>query len=326
MFRGLRAGAIVPFVLFAARSNAQCDDWFDTIDGYHSTNGPDLIGRTYSNGAILGFPDPAYPVTVVTGMDSFPLLELRETALYALDSAGNPVFGTDFVGTELRARAADGTFVRLRINQITSAPDDRCFFEPNCIHAYVIEQLVGINWVPLCGSPGNPIEAVPIAGTWTGPGVHNPALGTTFACRDGAAGKCLYCHRYLRWVISDQEDLLQSCTRMVRADYCGSGMDNTIGGTPIISGDFLGQHVWNPNPDPPDGYLYEATWGPNGAYCVNAQRHMELLVIQHDHPERCPVVPSQCREEPIFMSPGRILKNKCEPVTSDPTVCVALRP
>jgi hypothetical protein len=310
---------------------AQCDDlgFYDDLGGYHSTNGPDLIGRTYLNGATIHFPDPGFPVTVYTDTDTFSLLELRETEFFATNSAGVVLFSTDFVGSVWDATALDGTPVRLRINQVTSAPDPRCAYETNCIHSYFIDQWIGSDWMPLCGTQSNPIEAIPIAGSWDPSGIHNPIVGTTFACRDGAAGKCLYCHRYLPWISgSDQENLLQSCTRMVRADYCGTGMDNTIGGTPIISGDFLNQHIWNPFPSPPDSFFYEATWGPDGAFCVNRQRHLELLRIADQHPERCRVdqIPFECWEDPPFINPTRILKNKCKPSETDPTICVPLRP
>jgi hypothetical protein len=305
---------MVPLVSVTAAAE---NDWYDAIDGYHSLNGPYLIGEGSQDGRMLDFPNPGCPIIVNTGTNSFPLLELRETELYALDSDGHPVSGTDFQGWQLNACALDGAPVTLRINQVSSAPDARCDFDPQCIHAYLIDQFDGTDWVPLCQADGVPISAVPVVGSWndlpTDHAHYNPN-GMTFVCLNGAPAKCLYYHRYLPWLPGgDQNNLWQSCIRMIRADYCGDGRDHTLGGTQIISGDFLTppQHVWVPGPDTPDS-LYEADWGPNGAECVNAVRHDELL-------QRCGVERDVCAGDFPFQPPNRILKNRCEPVGSPPS-------
>jgi hypothetical protein len=147
-----------------------------------------------------------------------------------------------------------------------------------------------------------PVLATAVAGQWDyhegvpGGGrktieMSNPASATkiTFACVDGAIGKCVkmgyapwkpapvectgstYFGTY-RCLQTSLEYAHEACVRMVRADYCGDGMPHTMDGMSI--------DIWDPghiNNETPYGtidtattvdYGHEAEWTPKGARCL----------------------------------------------------------
>ncbi len=78
-------------------------------------------------------------------------------------------------------------------------------------------------------------------------------------------------------------DFHQACTRMVRADYCGTGVAHTQEGTQIDVYDQLGIQKRVNN----SGMTFEAAWNPNGAVAINRTRFSKTLAqIQQDCPER----------------------------------------
>ncbi|MGZ3405617.1 MAG: ADYC domain-containing protein [Polyangia bacterium] len=111
----------------------------------------------------------------------------------------------------------------------------------------------------------------------------------TFACSDGAIGKCIEKMHYKPWALAarecagsgiyyhcmqpTQELLHEACVRMVRADYCGDGQDHTVNGMAIDVWDQ--SHIQNETPyarnDAPNGvpYGHEGEWTANGARCVS---------------------------------------------------------
>jgi hypothetical protein len=176
-----------------------------------------------------------------------------------------------------------------------------------------------------------PVDAIPLAGTWnlfpdlqsdidagetpTG-GAHVSASSNliTFACTNAALGECAKDLGYAPWrgaatsfcapgqtcvwVQSDYPNLHQACTRMIRADYCGTGMPHTVTGTNIDVYDRL--HINDPESydvvhidpytgEPPPGwpttYPWEALWGPQGAVMYTCDRY-EPLFEPFEH--RCP--------------------------------------
>ena len=120
----------------------------------------------------------------------------------------------------------------------------------------------------------------------------NPAYNTqiTFACVNGAIGKCVEQAGYKPWATTPmectgsqlignyrclqttQELIHESCVRMVRADYCGDGVDHTMDGMDLDVYDAPG--VIHETPYGPDGastvpYGHEAEWTPKGARCLS---------------------------------------------------------
>ena len=128
-------------------------------------------------------------------------------------------------------------------------------------------------WNPLCyDTHGLATEAILVGSVWssvTASRIHEASEGlVTFACRDAAIAKCVE-FGYRPWAEVEGvslSDLHQSCTRMVRADYCGDSVSHTLNGTGIHVVDQVGiQSV-----DPDVSYVVEAEWGPDGATCLNS--------------------------------------------------------
>ena len=137
-------------------------------------------------------------------------------------------------------------------------------------------------WEPLCEDG---VPAIPISNYWdetTGKRIDDPDV-VTFACTSGVLAHCVewgyrpwetaqQCFEYkvgkktkkFCWDVS-LEDHHQACTRMARADYCGTGEAWTVPGTPIDIYDGLSPKIEAPETDWP----IEAEWNPNGAYCLD---------------------------------------------------------
>ena len=127
------------------------------------------------------------------------------------------------------------------------------------------------------------------------------AKHVTFACSNGAIGKCVETMHYKPWALAarecarsstfpfllhcyqpTQELLHEACVRMVRADYCGDGQDHTVNGISIDVWDQSGiEHETPYAPAPsPSGipYGHEAEWTPNGARCLS-----QILMTRTSH-------------------------------------------
>lgn len=112
----------------------------------------------------------------------------------------------------------------------------------------------------------------------------SPSYSTqiTFACTDGAIGKCVEKAGYKPWAAArtecrvattdgqlecygeTQELLHEACVRMVRADYCGSGQSMTVDG--------IGIDLWDEssiNTESEQVWGKEGEWTPNGARCLD---------------------------------------------------------
>lgn len=283
------------------------------ITDYQSPNGPYLISQgPVLEGTGLAFPDQPIIVGPLTG-NPFPLEAVSSTELFATDGDGNRVRGRDFIGATLRAVSTSGAVVLMTIDDVLLGVADADPPNPNYFR-YLISQAVGPDWVPLCGFEGpTPVLAVPILGTWDSGANFNPSVGLTFACLNAAVGKCYARFGYNEvFVPNNWVDYLPACARMIRADYCGTGMEHTTPGTRISLGDSWVMHPWT-DPPPMATFVFEAAWGPGGATCVNYQRHSELVILENHYPGRCPVVPPACRQAPPFgpsFTPP-LLKNKC---------------
>lgn len=123
------------------------------------------------------------------------------------------------------------------------------------------------DWAPLCEA-----GVVALSGYWdvrqgveTG-GDHVPDPGViTFACGEGALGKCVE-NGYGPWRSARQGALHQACTRAIRADYCGDGRSLTRDGTWINLFDADGIQVDS------EPWSFEAEWDADGARCVDSMR------------------------------------------------------
>lgn len=156
------------------------------------------------------------------------------------------------------------------------------------IHYYELAMsLKGSNqWQPLCVDANNqPLPAIPVSGYWdetTGKKIVDKDV-VTLACTNGVIAHCVQwgyrpwakakrCDKWdkdkkhkndCEWI--SLENHHQACTRMARADYCGTGEPWTVPGTPIDIYDHLFTQIEAPETDWP----VEAEWGTNGAYCLD---------------------------------------------------------
>jgi ADYC domain len=88
--------------------------------------------------------------------------------------------------------------------------------------------------------------------------------------RIGAFGKCT------GWgFASASQSEFNACVRAARADYCGTGASYTRAGTPFVvyDGSATNQSLCRP------GECFEASWGTNGATCINHLRYEALLQL-----------------------------------------------
>lgn len=140
------------------------------------------------------------------------------------------------------------------------------------------------NLAELCGPddylnaeyPAQPV-ALPVPGAFdhTGAFIDTPRL-FTFACRTGVISKC-YRWGYRPWdstgIPGDTtaKKMLTACTRMARADYCGTGDSYTRYGTLINVFDRLSPAAQVSAPAP-TGLFFEAGWRDTGAVCLSHTR------------------------------------------------------
>ena len=143
------------------------------------------------------------------------------------------------------------------------------------------------SWSSLCTDhDGNPVPALPLHNRWdsdTGARIDDPDT-ITFACASGALGKCVR-WGYRPWATATRcsgaactqvslADYHQACTRMVRADYCGSGEPGTVDGTLIDVFDALAPQIQTAS----TGWALEAKWTPDGATCLGRKPREESLL------------------------------------------------
>lgn len=196
--------------------------------------------------------------------------------LQAYGSKGLLYRGADLAGARLQWLVDDGgkepLSAQLRIVAVTqsaSLPD-----------IYFTDIDVRINesqWGSLCSDgAGVPTSAIVVPGYFDlATADWRPGEGgeLAFACRGTAAGKCLE-WGYRMWAKHggvSLADHYRACTRMVRADYCGTNVPHTENGTPIDISDGLSPALLAPETDWP----IEAKWGPHGAVCLNQPRKLD---------------------------------------------------
>jgi hypothetical protein len=214
-------------------------------------NGRDLNGMNLGNGSIV------YNGVQLEG------LELDGSTLTAVADDGSVLTGTAMLGARLPATNADGEIVEVEVAAVHPTPG-----RPD-LTSYTLT-LAGAN---ICADDA---AGIFLAGVWDETATRRDGLAGaqdfayTFACSGGALAKCVD-WGYAPWVVG--QDVHQSCTRMVRADYCGDGDSYTKDGTLIEVGDAIGVQTFVTDPD----MEFEAGWGPSGAVCVNKPRFWESV-------------------------------------------------
>ncbi len=178
-------------------------------------------------------------------------------------------------------------------------------------------------------------EAIVSPGIWDSRANHlTSSTSFTISCMSGAIAKCGgYGTGYLPWkpTYSGSEpmwDMIQACTRMVRADYCGKGESNTYTGTFFNGYDTLWPHVMSDDNAADDGTLhtmkFESAWRPDGAVCLSKARwdnlpppeglcgddtHGPFTMVDHD-PAPFEFVPNICNDAAAATNPNAPWANR----------------
>jgi hypothetical protein len=191
-------------------------------------------------------------------------VSLDGATLAAIGPDGDALGVMDFLGARLPAITADGDVVELEVAEIRPTTD-----RPD-LTTYVLTY-EGRNVCP------HEEDGFFLQGVWDETATRQDAVdgdegfSYTFACASGALAKCV-AWGYAPWIVGS--DAHQSCTRMVRADYCGDGDSYTKDGTLIDVGDAVGVQTFVGDSE----LEFEAGWGPDGAVCVDKPRYYESVV------------------------------------------------
>ena len=236
-----------------------------------SLNGMSLNGMSLNGMSLNGMS--------LNGM-SLNGMSLNGSQLAGVTTDGQALAGEALVGAEVRGLLSNGATLPIRIDDATALP------APSAdVWGYAVSYGVDSGWIPLCGTDagGEPVLAVPLAGTWNhgvgeGGGAWTASADRfTFACRGTALTKCVELG-YKPWQSAggvSLRDHHQACTRMLRADYCGNGQPGTLDGWKVNLYDQIGVQG-----DTESGaeWVFEARWTASGAVCVDEVRALELVV------------------------------------------------
>jgi hypothetical protein len=178
----------------------------------------------------------------------------------------------------------------------------------------------------LTGPNPNSDWAVPLRGVYeadTGALDTSDTTRFTFGCDNGVIAKC-YRWGYKPWLDAPNADAVAlthwACTRMARADYCGSGEANTLDGTHIAFWDRLAPvptHAQPPQTTLPRELRFEAGWNSAGAVCLSHARWATMP----PPPVGCPLVaPSYLVDggTGVSCAPGEVVDAEEKPCA---TVC-----
>lgn len=178
--------------------------------------------------------------------------------------------GEDVVNAPPFTATYGGATIDMRIAKVYP-PDQE---EPRW--QYLLEQRNSAGeWEPACDAPPQlvppnqplptPTPALAMPGEWLTHFYSPLSTRVTFACRTGVAAKCdgWGYSATSQWPLQTKNgvptqanggNMIQACTQMARADYCGAGVPNTIDGTPIWINDAFTED------QTVDGFAFEAAW------------------------------------------------------------------
>jgi hypothetical protein len=204
---------------------------------------------------------------------------LNGTSLNGTSLNGTSLNGTSLNGTSLNTSLAVGSkwtgtasnnqTVNLRIDAATKGTGTNAD-----VGFYTVSYQTSTGWSPLCGvdATGAPVQAIAVPGMWSGPAnvyAANPQ-SFTWACRFKTVGKCVELG-YKPW--KGYQDQMASCVRMLRADYCGTGVSYTRDGQLLNVYDSLGIQTDT------EAWQLEAGWKPNGAMCVSSAADTRFSIL-----------------------------------------------
>lgn len=219
----------------------------EALARFLNLNGKDLNGTDLSSFLVSVNYGPVTHYLGGNDVRVYDRVWLDGTSFWTIEN-GDTVYGQSFVGAEFTGNLGGGSTVKLRIRSITAAPapnDDLRLYD-------VVYRNGSGAWVPACpDANGAPLLAMPVQGVWNyqqdvpgGGSKREDSERFTFACMGGAIARCVL-WGYRPWATYNGTPLAQyqACTRMVRADYCGTGSSYTKTGNRINFDDTLGIHT-----------------------------------------------------------------------------------
>lgn len=211
------------------------------------------------------------------GIDGNKLDEVWLVGTEFFGRQSNSLFrGLDFDQTRFVGNVGDGTQVTLRIEGLTppAAGDDLWTY----LVRYWDTEKQG--WFPICIThDGTAVNAIPVAGRWDyrqgvpgegGAKTDDPSV-FTFACETAAIAKCIRIG-YEPWASETLAAHHQTCTRVIRADYCGDGVSHTVDGQWVNLFDAIGVQLDT------EAWYFEAEWDEAGARCFTPQNRSHAHV------------------------------------------------
>lgn len=259
----------------APKSNSQVFNGF-SLNGF-SLNGFSLNGFSLNGTVLNGF---SLNGTALSGV-------ALSGGRFSATQGTTLVAGTALSGTVMDVAVTPSAGAlpvpyTLKIDSITLAEGTQDVY----LYSVSYKEAGSLSWQSACvDSAGNPVLAVLLANHWdsqTGARIDDPST-FTFACVNAALGKCVL-WGYRPWATATRcegstcstvslADYHQACTRLVRADYCGSGVPYTVDGTLIDIFDDL---------TPPiqaraAAWGLEARWTPSRASCMSGARVEDLI-------------------------------------------------
>lgn len=188
--------------------------------------------------------------------------------------AGQPISGSAFLGAALMVRDTSGMMSEIAITKVELDPLDTT--AETRLYTLVALDGGGATVRNLCQTDADGrAAAIPLRGRWDDTGRFIADGSITFHCTAGVVAKCIR-WGYRPWQSKDGQSLErhhQACTRMARADYCGDGTSQTQEGTKIDMYDSIGIHMATPTLLG----LFEASWTPDGPYCIARERWLSVL-------------------------------------------------
>jgi hypothetical protein len=176
-------------------------------------------------------------------------------------------------GGIISARDEEGAPVTLRVESVEKDANDAD--GDVFLYQLSIRNPAG-GWQPYCfPDPQGRTVAIPLQGSWDASRTHVENEEITFACTNGALGKCVR-WGYKPWKTFHGVSLApyhQACVHMTGADYCGNGQAHTRDGTLIDLYDNLGIQKRDASLALP----FEAAWSPSGAVYLSKPRYGETI-------------------------------------------------
>lgn len=253
-----------------------------------ATNGSGLNGSGLNGSGLNGsglnqrLVSVSYADAKFTGAGPLDEVWLEGSSLHGLMDS-QELSGQDFQGMRFVGNLEDGGTVSLRIDSITEGSGAEAD-----VWSYQVSYQDSTDglWHPICTTAsGDPATAIALEDRWdfgesvTGGGskIHDTSA-FTFACEGKALAKCVH-FGYAPWRSVNGvslEDYHQTCTRMVRADFCGNGTSYTHDGNWVNMYDTMSVQTDT------ESWVPEAEWTTQGASCFTSQTRATTAITCSD--------------------------------------------